>query len=157
MKLRQLQHAVVQHPPGAASDIIVSPKTSVHTQDSTANRSEEGGNVRDRQCNRISPKDINTKGLTHLNFAFATIDPNTFEVLPANSADPDLYKEFTGLKSSTLQTWIAIGGWDFNDPGPTRTTFSNLARTAARRARFITSLKAFLTKYGFQGVDIDWE
>jgi chitinase len=78
-------------------------------------------------------------------------------VLPANSADPDLYKEFTGLKTSTLQTWIAIGGWDFNDPGPTRTTFSNLARTAARRARFITSLKAFLTKYGFQGVDIDWE
>ncbi|XPS72969.1 Chitinase [Ascochyta lentis] len=117
----------------------------------------QGGNVRDRQCNRISPKDINTKGLTHLNFAFATIDPNTFEVLPANSADPDLYKEFTGLKSSTLQTWIAIGGWDFNDPGPTRTTFSNLARTAARRARFITSLKAFLTKNGFQGVDIDWE
>ncbi|KAF2795231.1 glycoside hydrolase family 18 protein [Melanomma pulvis-pyrius CBS 109.77] len=115
------------------------------------------GNVRDRQCNRISPSQINTKGLTHLNLAFGTIDPSTFEVLPANAGDPDLYKEFTALKSSTLQTWIAIGGWDFNDPGPTRNTFSNLARTAARRSRFITSLKAFLTKYGFQGVDIDWE
>ncbi|KAF1997002.1 glycoside hydrolase family 18 protein [Amniculicola lignicola CBS 123094] len=29
-------------------------------------------NVRDRQCNRIAPKEINTKGLTHLYAAFAT-------------------------------------------------------------------------------------
>lgn len=114
-------------------------------------------NVRDRQCNRIRPSQIDTKGLTHLYLAFASINPSTFAVVPGHADDPALYTEFTGLKSSTLQTWVAIGGWDFNDPGATRTTFSDLARTPQRRARFITSLKAFLAQYGFQGVDIDWE
>ncbi|KAH6638816.1 glycoside hydrolase superfamily, partial [Boeremia exigua] len=114
-------------------------------------------NVRERQCNRIRPKDINIKGLTHLYAAFATINPSTFEVAAADPDDINLYKEFTALKSSTLKTWIAIGGWNFNDPGPTRTTFSDLSKTAARRSRFITSLKSFLTAHGFQGVDLDWE
>jgi chitinase len=114
-------------------------------------------NVRERQCNRIRPKDINIKGLTHLYAAFATINPSTFEVAAADPDDINLYKELTALKSSTLQLWIAIGGWNFNDPGATRTTFSDLSRTAARRARFITSLKSFLTTHGFQGVDLDWE
>jgi chitinase len=114
-------------------------------------------NVRERQCNRIRPKDINIKGLTHLYAAFATINPSTFEVAAADPDDINLYKELTALKSSTLQLWIAIGGWNFNDPGATRTTFSDISRTAARRARFITSLKSFLTTHGFQGVDLDWE
>ncbi|KAJ4288855.1 hypothetical protein N0V88_007185 [Collariella sp. IMI 366227] len=115
------------------------------------------GNVRDRQCNRIRPAQIKTEGLTHLYLAFASIDPNSLKVIPANADDVALYKEFTALKSSKLQTWVAIGGWDFSDPGPTRTAFNDAARTPARRKTFINSLVAFLTEHGFQGVDIDWE
>lgn len=114
-------------------------------------------NVRERQCNRITPSQIKTDGLTHLNLAFASIDPKTLKVVPANAADVDLYKQFTALKSSKLQTWIAIGGWDFSDPGPTRTAFNDVARTAASRSTFISSLVAFMDQHGFQGVDIDWE
>ncbi|TLD33432.1 hypothetical protein PspLS_00171, partial [Pyricularia sp. CBS 133598] len=47
-------------------------------------------NVRDRQCNRISPSQILTTGLTHLYAAFATIDANTLTIAPANPADVDL-------------------------------------------------------------------
>ncbi|MCJ1283616.1 hypothetical protein MMC26_002947 [Xylographa opegraphella] len=114
-------------------------------------------NVRERQCNRITPAQINTTGLTHLNLAFASIDPSTFMVVPGDDADIEIYQQFTSLKSSTLKTWVAIGGWDFNDPGPTETTWSDLASTAASRATFISSLQKFMATYGFQGVDIDWE
>ncbi|KAI0181430.1 hypothetical protein GGR52DRAFT_524499 [Hypoxylon sp. FL1284] len=96
-------------------------------------------------------------GNKHLNLAFASIDPATFEVVPADARDVPYYTEFTALKSSGMQTWIAIGGWDFNDPGPTQYTFSRLASSAGNRAAFISSLQSFMSKYGFQGVDIDWE
>lgn len=92
-----------------------------------------------------------------MNLAFASIDPTTFAVVPSDPRDVPYYTEFTALKTSTLQTWIAIGGWDFNDPGPTQSTFSQLASTANNRAAFISSLQSFMTQYGFQGVDIDWE
>ena len=34
---------------------------------------------------------------------------------------------------------------------------SDLSSTQGNRAAFISSLKSFMSKYGFQGVDIDWE
>lgn len=74
-----------------------------------------------------------------------------------DSRDVAYYSQFTALKTSTLQTWIAIGGWDFNDPGPTATTFSDIASSAINRAAFISSLMSFMAEHGFQGADIDWE
>ena len=117
----------------------------------------QASNTRDRICNRVSPSKINTADLTHLYFAFAKIDPNTFATIPGNDGDVERYAEFNKLQSSSLQTWIAIGGFDFSDPGPTRHTWSDLADSEASRGAFISSLKDFMSKYGFQGVDIDWE
>ncbi len=34
-----------------------------------------------------------------------------------------MMKEFTALKTAKMQTWIAVGGFDFSDPGKTRTTW----------------------------------
>lgn len=78
-------------------------------------------------------------------------------MVPWDDADKDAYKEFTDLKSDTLKTWIAIGGWNFNDAGPTQTTFSDLASTSEGRSAFISSCKEFMDEYGFNGVDLDWE
>ncbi|KAJ4112426.1 hypothetical protein NW765_015497 [Fusarium oxysporum] len=90
------------------------------------------------------------KGFTHLYGAFITIDLDTVAVKPWHEDDMKLYKEFTGLKKKGLETWIAIGGWTFNDSRPTRTTFSNLSASLAHRARFIKSLTSLLDEYGFQ-------
>jgi chitinase len=118
----------------------------------------ESWNTRTRLCNKIRPADINTKGLTHLYFAFASIDPKTWQVVPANPADEELYREFTALKSKGLKTWIAIGGFEFSDPDtPTHTTWSDMVSRPERRAAFIMSVLVFMGKYGFQGADIDWE
>ena len=83
----------------------------------------QASNTRDRLCDRVSPSHIDTSGLTHLYFAFAKIDPASFGIVPGNSEDIPRYEEFTKLQSSSLKTWIAIGGFDFSDPGPTRNTW----------------------------------
>jgi chitinase len=114
-------------------------------------------NVRYRSCERIDPSHIHTDGLTHLNFAFASIDPISFNITPVDPGDFALYSQFTALKSADMQTWVAIGGFDFSDPGPTHTTWSDMMSTSANRAAFISSLIDFMTTWGFQGVDIDWE
>lgn len=45
-----------------------------------------------------------------------------------------------------------------NDPDqPTKRTFSELAASAAAQKTFFSSLLSFMDKYGFDGVDIDWE
>jgi chitinase len=49
-----------------------------------------------------------------------------------------------------------LGGWSFNDPGPTQSTFSQLAGSESAQQAFFASLLTFLSQYGFDGVDIDW-
>ena len=117
------------------------------------------GWARNRICNNFFPEQIPTNVYTHLNFAFAGIDPNTFEIVPASMWDIDLYKRMVNLKKRdpSLQVFIAIGGWTFNDPGPTERTFSDIARDPVAQSKFINSLIQFMANFGFDGVDIDWE
>lgn len=61
------------------------------------------------------------------------------------------------MADPNLRTYIAVGGWTFNDPGPTRTTFSDIASSTANIDKFAKSVIKFLQKYDFDGVDIDWE
>ncbi|KAF3481753.1 symbiotic chitinase [Arthroderma uncinatum] len=96
---------------------------------------------------------------THINYAFALVDPITFHVVPATLKDVDLMRRVTALKRRDpfLKVNIAIGGWAFNDPGSTATTFSDLAGSEANQRIFFKSLISFMATYDFDGVDIDWE
>lgn len=114
--------------------------------------------ARQKDVGSGTPRQINTRGLSHLLYAFAFFHPQTFEMMPMNSDDVHLYGEFTALKRNGLQTWIAIGGWSFNDPGtPTYNAYTDMVSTEANRRAFIQSLIKFMDTYGFQGADIDWE
>ncbi|MCJ1347172.1 hypothetical protein MMC31_005393 [Peltigera leucophlebia] len=113
-----------------------------------------------RPCDGMFPEGIPSGAYTHLNFAFAFIDPVSFAVAPMSDSDIPLYTRFTGLKATNpgLQTWISIGGWSMNDPDqPTAATFSKLAGSREAQSAFFISLLSFLSTYGFDGVDIDWE
>ncbi|KAL2070912.1 hypothetical protein VTL71DRAFT_13938 [Oculimacula yallundae] len=114
-------------------------------------------NVRNRKCGTKTPSQLDTTGYTHLFYSFAFMDPSTFHVVPAHADDETIMKEFTGLAKPGLQTWIAIGGFDFSDPGPTHTTWSDMVSTKANRAAFIGSVQSFMDTHGFTGVDLDWE
>ncbi|KAK8106487.1 glycoside hydrolase family 18 protein [Apiospora kogelbergensis] len=110
----------------------------------------QSGNVRNRKCNQVRPKQIRTTGYTHMFYAFSSFDPKTFQVRVEDNDDVAMMKEFTGLSmNSGPQTWIAIGGL-ISAPPRQLTLLEN-------RAAFISSLKTFMDMYGFTGVDLDWE
>jgi chitinase len=50
-----------------------------------------------------------------------------------------------------LKLMASIGGWVASNQ------FSNMAASAATRANFVASAVAFLRRYRFDGIDIDWE
>ncbi|KAK5129371.1 hypothetical protein LTR08_003556 [Meristemomyces frigidus] len=115
-----------------------------------------------RICDSRLPDDLDLTTLTHINFAFVFFSPTTFQITPMDQGDPALYSKFTALKSKkpSLKTWVSVGGWSFTDATNTpntQTAFSDMVGSAANRQTFITSLQQFMTSYGFDGVDLDWE
>ncbi|KAM5436321.1 putative chitinase [Microsporum ferrugineum] len=82
-------------------------------------------------------EDIPLGYYTHINFAFA-LDPNIFRIAPMDPKTGSLYPQVTALKDRQpdLEVWIAVGGWAMNGPGPTRTTFSELAVSEFRQDSF---------------------
>lgn len=104
---------------------------------------------------KYTPLDINGALITHLNYAFADIRHGEVAV-----ADPDkeirVWHNFAKLRQlkkahPRLKTLISVGGWTHSKE------FSNVALTPASRTKFANSAVAFIRKYGFDGVDIDWE
>ncbi|KAI0129633.1 glycoside hydrolase superfamily [Xylariales sp. AK1849] len=114
----------------------------------------QAANIESRICNKVRPAQLEITGFTHLYYAFVEFDPSSFAIVNNNA---DLYKEFTVLQKEGLETWVAVGGYDFSDPGATHTAWSDMASNQSSRAAFIASLKLFIKNYDFQGVDIDWE
>ncbi|ROV91006.1 hypothetical protein VSDG_07707 [Cytospora chrysosperma] len=113
-----------------------------------------------RACKGIQPENLLMGLYTHLNYAFAFVDPDTFEVATMQSSDTDFMPRLTALKNynPSLEVWISIGGWSMTDSDqPTATTFSDLAGSEDAQQKFFTSLVSFMSTYGFDGVDIDWE
>lgn len=107
--------------------------------------------------------------LTHINFAFANLNTNG-EIVVGDSW-VDLEKPFNGesweapndsrghfnalreLKKTYphIQTLISVGGWTWSK------SFSDVAASDSGRDTFAKSAAAFVSKYGFDGIDIDWE
>jgi chitinase len=113
-------------------------------------------------------KDIPAAKLTHLNYAFAKISPagecalvDAYAAIdkfyPGDSWDNGALRgnfrqlQLLKTKHPHLKTLISVGGWTLSGP------FSDVAFTDAARVKFAKSCVHFMGKYGFDGVDIDWE
>lgn len=110
---------------------------------------------------------IDASKLTHLNYAFANISSDGKIALGDSWAD--IEKSFPGdtveqpfkgnfyqlvkLKQQYphLKTLISVGGWSWSEK------FSDVALTEESRAIFAESCLQFILKYGFDGIDLDWE
>lgn len=112
--------------------------------------------------------DVPAEMLTHINYAFANISPDGEIVLGDEWADVQYpypgdpegtgetlgnFRQLQLLKERNpdLQTLISVGGWTWSG------RFSDVALTEESRATFAQSAVNFITRYGFDGVDLDWE
>ncbi|UJF33011.1 glycosyl hydrolase family 18 protein [Paenibacillus hexagrammi] len=111
--------------------------------------------------------DLDGSKLTHINYAFANIgsdlrialgDPyaDVEQRFPDDTGTEPFFGNFNQLlklkqKYPGLKTLISVGGWSWSSK------FSDVALTDASRTVFADSVVTFITKYGFDGVDIDWE
>ncbi|KAF6515930.1 hypothetical protein HZS61_004671 [Fusarium oxysporum f. sp. conglutinans] len=118
----------------------------------------EGWNS-DHPCGTMTLGEIPVDMLTHLNIAFGYID-HDFKITNMDGVSPDLYRNVGNLKAKNpdLKVIIALGGWTFSDPGTKwQNIFPSLTSSRANRAIFIKNLLGFLSQYGYDGVDFDWE
>ncbi|EGU73090.1 hypothetical protein FOXB_16405 [Fusarium oxysporum f. sp. conglutinans Fo5176] len=117
------------------------------------------GWAKNRPCEVFWPEQIPIGLYTHINFAFGTINPNTFSIEANDREDTDMYERLMLLKKKdkNLKIYLAIGGWTFNDPGPTAKIFSDLAASPARQKSFFNSVMSFMATHKFDGLDLDWE
>jgi chitinase len=111
-----------------------------------------------RSCYAFPPSGIPTNGLTHVNFAFAYIDPTSYEIVTMESDMPSsLFVETADIRTLTSGTsdvkiFVSIGGWSFSDNDTsTQPVFSDIAASAANRETFANNLAGFLKQYGFDG------
>jgi len=110
--------------------------------------------------------DIPADSLSHVIYAFAQIIDGRCALRDAAMALEEPYPDdppgvtYSGKfrqlqvlkrKHPHLRTLVSVGGW--NDSPP----FSDAALTDASRQKFARSCAEFVNRYGFDGIDIDWE
>jgi chitinase len=114
---------------------------------------------------RFNVNDIHGDKLTHVNYAFAQIKNGECVLFDSYAAiekkypsdkEGELSGNFRQLqllkkKHPHLKTLISVGGWSLSGP------FSDVAATEESRKKFTRSCVAFMSKYGFDGIDLDWE
>ena len=95
-------------------------------------------------------EDIQGEQLTTLNIAFAQIVEGTN--LAINNDFLSLFEEIATLhkRYPHMRINLSIGGWGGDG-------FSDMALTSETRQAFIQNIMEWVTTYGFNGIDVDWE
>ncbi|KAI8834590.1 glycoside hydrolase [Chytriomyces cf. hyalinus JEL632] len=87
--------------------------------------------------------------ITHLLYAFATLEPTGTIKLPVDDKKvlPDFAASAHAGKAKAI---LCIGGWGIHP-------FSTAFNSASGISTFTASVSDVLNRYGFDGVDVDWE
>ncbi|KAL0132938.1 hypothetical protein PUN28_000582 [Cardiocondyla obscurior] len=105
---------------------------------------------------RFVPEDIDPDLCTHVLYGFSVLDGSSLTMKshdPWADIDNKFYERVAAFKAKGLKVLMALGGW--NDSAGDK--YSKLVSSPAARRRFITQVLVFIQKYGFEGLDLDWE
>merc|ERR1711992_84550 len=105
---------------------------------------------------KYKPEDIDWSLCTHINYGFAVLDPNRLEMTAHDSwadIDNDFYKKVTALKAKGVKVSIALGGWNDSEGDK----YSRMVSSPSSRRNFVNKAVEFIEKWGFEGLDLDWE
>jgi len=82
------------------------------------------------------------------------IDPNYALSIDEPEGQWDGYRRFVALTKDNpfFVPMLSIGGWNAGSG-----EYSDMAKDPEKRRIFVKSVVPFLKKYGFKGLDIDWE
>jgi chitinase len=111
-------------------------------------------------CGLMRPEEIPVEYLTQVNLAFFYIDPVHLVITDMDEPlTKDLYARVADVKTRNpdVKVWLSVGGWTFNDPGPFQSVFTLLAADTSKVEYFATTVMGFMDRFGFDGVDLDWE
>ncbi|XP_025423968.1 probable chitinase 10 isoform X2 [Sipha flava] len=105
---------------------------------------------------KFFPEDTDPNLCTHVVYGFATLDYTDLVIRVFDSwADVDngFYERVVALKRRGVKVSIGLGGW--NDSAGDK--YSRLVNNRSSRKKFIYNVLNFMDKYGFEGLDLDWE
>ncbi|KAL6229317.1 hypothetical protein BDW75DRAFT_245845 [Aspergillus navahoensis] len=111
-------------------------------------------------CGYMRPEEIPVEYLSQVNLAFVYIDPVHLVITDMDEPlTKDIYSRVADVKrrNPNVKVWLSVGGWTFNDPGPFQSVFTQLAANTDQVEFFAVSLMGFMDRFGFDGVDLDWE
>jgi Chitinase len=146
----------------AANDTEITDNAATRTYRNVAYFTSWGGYER-----AVEVGDMDPSLLTHINFAFANLSSNgtitvgdpwidTEKPYGDDTWETELRGHFGQLiklkeKYPHIKTLISVGGWTWS------TNFSAVAASDSLRKACAQSAVDFVVKYGFDGVDLDWE
>lgn len=139
--------------PSPIPSMLKQPETTSPSP-STPPRGVKGGYWPSWRAEKFPPSAIPTSYFTHLFYAFVVPDANSFQLLITQTDDQWMGNFTATLHAKTPQAkaFLSIGGGTASP-----NTFSNMASNPDSRAAFINSTISVARKYGFDGLDFDWQ
>uniref|UniRef100_A0A1B6DCK4 GH18 domain-containing protein n=1 Tax=Clastoptera arizonana TaxID=38151 RepID=A0A1B6DCK4_9HEMI len=105
---------------------------------------------------KFLPSDIDPSLCTHIIYAFAALDNETYTIKSYDEwsdIDNNFYTLITSLQEKGVKAILALGGWNDSEGDK----YSKLVSNSTLRKNFIRQSIVFLSTYNFSGLELDWE
>ncbi|GJJ11377.1 hypothetical protein Clacol_005609 [Clathrus columnatus] len=95
--------------------------------------------------------DISWDKYTHMTYAFATTTSDVSELSITSQDEQVMPQLVQAAHKHNVSVSISVGGWTGSQ------YFSTAVATPQNRTQFVNTLANFVEKWGFDGIDFDWE
>merc|ERR1712142_1220322 len=107
-----------------------------------------------KDAGSFKPNNIDPTLCTHLNYAFAVLSEDGTRIVTFEWNDETLYKQVMNLRRQNpkLKIMISVGGWN-----EVVLKLSAMLQSKGKRQMFAQNAIQFVRRYGFDGLDLDFE